>query len=142
MLVKVVAAVLMNNDIIFLPRRAKTLKSKPGLLEFPGGKVELGESNVIALARELKEELSIKVNPNDIEDFEGNYLTTDKIELSAYFVKKWEGDLTLNSQINSDIISMNINNLYEIDDLLETDKKFIPSILNHLKKDNLKFQKN
>ena len=37
---------------------------------------------------------------------------------------------------------MNINNLYEIDDLLETDKKFIPSILNHLKKDNLKFQKN
>ena len=45
MLVKVVAAVLMNNDIIFLPRRAETLKSKPGLLEFPGGKVEQGESN-------------------------------------------------------------------------------------------------
>lgn len=142
MLVKVVAAVLMNNDIIFLPRRAETLKSKPGLLEFPGGKVEEGESNVIALARELKEELSIKVNPNDIEDFEGNYLTTDKIELSAYFVKKWEGDLTLNSEINSEIVSMNINNLYTVDDLLETDKKFIPSILNHLKKDSLKLQKN
>ena len=35
---------------------------------------------------------------------------------------------------------MNINNLYKVDDLLETDKKFIPSILNHLKKDSFKLQ--
>ena len=50
------AAVIENNDAFLMTRRAETAHLG-GLWEFPGGKVEHGESNEDALVRELREEL-------------------------------------------------------------------------------------
>lgn len=60
--VRVAAAVLCRGGKILLARRAPN-KKMAGLWEFPGGKVEEGESSGQALQRELKEELGIDVDP-------------------------------------------------------------------------------
>ena len=60
--VHVAAAVIRGADgKILLARRADT-QHQGGLWEFPGGKVEAGESVQAALGRELQEELGITVN--------------------------------------------------------------------------------
>ena len=59
--IHVVAAVIRGADgRILIARRADT-QHQGGLWEFPGGKVEEGESLAAALARELREELGIEV---------------------------------------------------------------------------------
>ena len=60
--IHVVAAVIVNADQqqIFISRRADHLH-QGGFWEFPGGKVEAGETPQSALARELFEELDIRV---------------------------------------------------------------------------------
>lgn len=60
--IHVVAAVIYNleHDAILIAKRPKHLH-QGGLWEFPGGKVEINEMPVDALARELKEELGIQV---------------------------------------------------------------------------------
>jgi len=59
--IHVVAAIIVGPDQqIFISRRGDHLH-QGGLWEFPGGKVELGESPEVALARELFEEVDIHV---------------------------------------------------------------------------------
>jgi 8-oxo-dGTP diphosphatase len=58
--VSVVGAVILRNGLVLCAQRGPD-GSLPGLWEFPGGKVELGESKVDALRREIREELSVDV---------------------------------------------------------------------------------
>jgi 8-oxo-dGTP diphosphatase len=57
---QVVGAILLKGDRILVARRASH-KSAAGLWEFPGGKVEPGESPAEALSREISEELDLKI---------------------------------------------------------------------------------
>jgi 8-oxo-dGTP diphosphatase len=54
----VVAAIIEQDDAFLLTRRQKGVHLE-GLWEFPGGKVDPGETHVDALARELREELDV-----------------------------------------------------------------------------------
>ncbi len=58
--IRVVAAVIQRDGKILACRRAPH-KSLAGLWEFPGGQVEPGESDEVALAREIREELGIEI---------------------------------------------------------------------------------
>lgn len=60
--IKVVAAIIKNKDKIMIAQRLKG--DFAGQWEFPGGKIEAGETAEEALKREIMEEmeLSIKVN--------------------------------------------------------------------------------
>jgi 8-oxo-dGTP diphosphatase len=58
--IRVVAAVIQRDGRILACRRAPH-KSLAGLWEFPGGKVEPGETDEVALAREIREELGIEI---------------------------------------------------------------------------------
>lgn len=59
-IVKVVGAIIEKENKIFCARRPLD-KKFGGLWEFPGGKIEEGETLEMALKRELLEELDLKV---------------------------------------------------------------------------------
>jgi 8-oxo-dGTP diphosphatase len=129
----VVGAVLIEKNKIILPKRSEMLKKMPNKFEFPGGKVEKNETLKEALKRELQEELSIDVDFENIIEFPNNVLATEKFTLSIFLVKKWKNEITLNPEINSEIIKVDFDELKNVEDLLETDKHLIPAILNYLR---------
>ena len=57
-MIEVVAAIIKENDKYLIARRASH-KEQAGKWEFPGGKIEIGETPEIALKRELQEELNV-----------------------------------------------------------------------------------
>ncbi|WP_454060632.1 (deoxy)nucleoside triphosphate pyrophosphohydrolase [Elizabethkingia ursingii] len=59
-MIRVVCGVIFNEGRILLCRR-KPEKSLGGYWEFPGGKIEVGETEEESLYRELQEELGITV---------------------------------------------------------------------------------
>lgn len=64
--INVVAAVIMKEGRVFATQRGYG-EFKDGW-EFPGGKVEAGESPEEALRREIREELEVEVNVDDLID--------------------------------------------------------------------------
>src|SRR5206468_2527422 len=60
-IVRVAAAVIMRHDGCVLLAQRPAGKPYAGYWEFPGGKLEIGESALAALERELHEELGITV---------------------------------------------------------------------------------
>lgn len=65
-IVHVAVGMVLNGDEILIARRPDHLH-QGGLWEFPGGKVEEGESVQEALARELEEEVGIQASPSLME---------------------------------------------------------------------------
>lgn len=61
--VHVAAACLIDSDGRILLAQRPEGKSMAGLWEFPGGKIEAGETPEYALMRELEEELGIETRP-------------------------------------------------------------------------------
>lgn len=59
--IHVVAGVIYDNDGRILLARRPNHTHKGGLWEFPGGKLDQGETRREALVRELREELAIEV---------------------------------------------------------------------------------
>ncbi len=82
--VRVTAAVLVKENKILIARRS-TSQSRPLLWEFPGGKVEQGESDSACLMRELQEELGITAEIGEkIGVFPFSYPEV-KIDLAVYY---------------------------------------------------------
>lgn len=92
----VVAAALINEDNEVLLAQRPEGKRLAGKWEFPGGKVEAGESPEEALKRELHEELGIAVNVKDLEPFwflSHPYPEYDfHLLMPVYLCRAWKGD--------------------------------------------------
>ena len=63
----VTAAIIRNQDRILITRRPEGTKHA-GLWEFPGGKLETGESPEQGLQREIREELGVESSVDGIFD--------------------------------------------------------------------------
>lgn len=89
---RVTAAIIVQDDAILCARRAPG-KSQAGFWEFPGGKVETGETDEMCLVRELHEELGIDTRVKT--HFQTNMHEYDDkiVELVAYWVEWISGDL-------------------------------------------------
>lgn len=92
-IIEVAAAVLQRPDGSFLLAQRPPDKIWAGYWEFPGGKVEAGETAHDALVRELKEELGIEVEtayPWITRVFTYPHAT---VRLSFFRVTQWMGEL-------------------------------------------------
>lgn len=63
-MLKVVSALIEKDGKYLIAKRSTGNKEVLGKYEFPGGKVELNESEEDAIIREIKEELDIDINVN------------------------------------------------------------------------------
>lgn len=88
--IRVVGAIVERDGAVFAARR-NAERSAGGLWEFPGGKVETGESPEAALRRELQEELNVDVTVGAFIDRSLSDVGTAQIELSCYAVQ-FDGD--------------------------------------------------
>ena len=60
-MIDVVAAIIRNNEGKILIAQRNLKKSQGGLWEFPGGKIEPGETQEQAIVREIKEEIDMDI---------------------------------------------------------------------------------
>ena len=93
--IEVVAAIIRKEDKIFITRRG--YGEFIDMWEFPGGKIEKGETREEALKREIKEELELDINIleflNTIEyDYPNFHLT-----MHSFICEITGGELVLNA---------------------------------------------
>lgn len=94
-MIQVTAAIVIDNQRVLAARRAPH-KHMGGYWEFPGGKVEPGETPEESLTRELSEELGIVVRVGK-HFYSNQHDYGDKqIILMAYFCTWSGGELSLN----------------------------------------------
>jgi 8-oxo-dGTP diphosphatase len=89
----VIAAALVDRDGRLLVQQRPEGLSMAGLWEFPGGKVEPGETPEQALIRELAEELGIDVEQACLAPacFASDMLGDRHLLLLLYVCRKWRG---------------------------------------------------
>jgi 8-oxo-dGTP diphosphatase len=92
-LLPVVAAALIDADGRVLVQQRPPGKAMAGLWEFPGGKIEAGETPEAALIRELDEELGISVAAACLAPatFASEALGERHLILLLYICRKWTG---------------------------------------------------
>jgi 8-oxo-dGTP diphosphatase len=95
-LVLVVACALVDGDGRVLLCQRPQGKSLAGFWEFPGGKVETGETPEAALIRELKEELDIAVKDACLAPFvfASHAYPEFHLLMPLYLCRRWEGFVT------------------------------------------------
>ncbi|AWH87101.1 pyrimidine (deoxy)nucleoside triphosphate diphosphatase [Limnobaculum parvum] len=99
-IVNVVAAIMQQQGLILIAQRDNQ-SDLSGYWEFPGGKIEQGETPAQALIRELEEEFNI--HHIQVTD----YIATSTIQqpgriiqLQAWGVVAWQGDIQLRCHTN------------------------------------------
>ncbi len=91
--IEVVAAIIRKDNKIFATQRG-TGEFKGGW-EFPGGKIELGETAQNALIREIKEELDVQIEVNQLlETVEYDY-PNFHLTMHCFWCELISGDLVL-----------------------------------------------
>jgi len=90
----VVAAALVDGQGRVLVQQRPLSGQMPGLWEFPGGKVEPGETPEAALVRELTEELGITTDTACLAPacFASEPLGGRHLLLLLYVCRKWQGE--------------------------------------------------
>jgi 8-oxo-dGTP diphosphatase len=94
--VTVVAVALLDADSRILLAQRPAHKHMGGLWEFPGGKVEPGETPEAALIRELAEELNIDIRASCLAPltFVSHSYETFHLLMPLYVCRQWRGTLT------------------------------------------------
>lgn len=91
--IRVVAAVIKNENKIFATARG--YGEFKGQWEFPGGKIEAGETPQEAIVREIKEELETTIQVSDLIDTIEHDYQTFHLSMDCYWCDIVEGELKL-----------------------------------------------
>lgn len=128
--VHVAVGVIKRGDEIFLSKRAEHLH-QGGFWEFPGGKVEMGETVEDALYRELQEELNIQINKQSMVPLtvvEHDY-GDKQVRLDTWIVEHFDGQPIGNE--GQECAWVNVNNLHHYE-FPEANKTIIDEIRKQL----------
>ncbi len=98
--VLVAACALIDSDNRILLARRPAGKPMEGLWEFPGGKIEEGETPETTLIRELREELGIIVRADCLAplSFASHDYETFHLLMPLYVCRRWEGIVSAKEQ--------------------------------------------
>lgn len=112
--IQVVAAIIINNSkILCMQRNENKLPYISKKYEFPGGKIEIGETREQTIKREIKEELNMEIN------IEREFLTVTHqypdfhITMYSFLCSSKDSSLTLTEHI--DFKWLDKNDLYKLD---------------------------
>jgi 8-oxo-dGTP diphosphatase len=94
-MITVTAAIIVENDKVLIAKRKPTAKLA-NLWEFPGGKLEDGETPEQCLKRELHEEFDIEVEVGEHLGTSVHEYDFGTIELMAYRTQVIRGEMRLN----------------------------------------------
>ena len=93
---EVVVAALVREGRVLLVHRSPNRRAYPGVWDLPGGHIERGETELVALARELREELGVQIATDSaislcrLDAGSGSA----GVRLSAWLVDEWRGEPT------------------------------------------------
>lgn len=105
---EVTAAIILKDNRVLIAQRAPE-DNLAGKWEFPGGKIEHGETRQECLKREMREELDVEI---EVLDFFGESIYayhSGTIKLMAFWCQWISGDFTL--KVHSHIAWVNHNEL-------------------------------
>ena len=123
--INVVAGIIINQNKILIGRR-KDKDIGGGKWEFPGGKIEIGETISKALKRELYEELGISAKiGKELMNYEHMFKTTI-YNITFMEIIDYEGEICNNA--HSEIKWVKFSNLPEYD-FISGDDRFIQSLI-------------
>jgi 8-oxo-dGTP diphosphatase len=90
----VVAVALADGEGRILLQQRAAGRAMAGLWEFPGGKVEEGETPETALVREIEEELGVALDPADLKPscFASAAVGDQHMILLLYLCRTWRGE--------------------------------------------------
>ena len=95
----VVGAVIVENGEILCAQRGTT-KSLPLKWEFPGGKIEDGESPQEALLREINEEMQCRIEIGEQIEYTVYEYEFGIVHLTTFFCKLIEGNPVLTEHVS------------------------------------------
>ncbi len=122
---KVVCAIIVTNNKVICVQRSSKMQL-PLKWEFPGGKIESGETDEAALIREIAEELEINIQPIlRLEQSLFSYQHTS-INLIPFVCKITGGKLRL--QEHSDIRYLDCSELMQLD-WADADKPIVREVV-------------
>jgi 8-oxo-dGTP diphosphatase len=124
--INVVAGLIWQNDkLLVCQRRADG--AFPLKWEFPGGKIEEGETDLIALKREFQEELAIDVREALlVYQQQHHYVDGPTVSLRFYSVNDWHGEMQ--NLVFERVSWVNLGDLDHMD-FLEGDRPFIQKLM-------------
>jgi 8-oxo-dGTP diphosphatase len=111
-IIPVTCAIIHFEDKILAVQRSETMKL-PLKWEFPGGKIEAGESEIDCIKREIFEELNIHIKINERLTPVIHEYPNFKIELIPFTAEYLEGELKLRE--HSDFVIVNKKELINLD---------------------------